>query len=295
MKIAVTGGAGFIGRALVEHLRAIGHEPVVLNRADLAAPAPKLSDVEALIHCAGLAHRDGRNSPTAEEFDEVNHFMAARLARVAAALGLRRFVFVSSISVVAGNPGPLRTGMPHAPIGDYGLSKAAAERSLLAVEDIEIVIIRPPLVYGPGAPGNLRALMRLCHSGLPVPFGMVENARSMVSRTNLVEALAHLATTDRSVDRQIFHIGDPPISTRELVRRARAAMRKPARLVPVPPIVLRAVLSLAGRARMADQLLGDLLVDSDALLEIGWRPRILTGEDIEAMAIAYKNQSRSGA
>lgn len=169
MRVAVTGATGFVGSALVSKLEAAGHNVMPLSREDIHDA--DFSGVETVVHCAALAHRTGAERPDAKTFDAVNHRLAVELARKAKAQGVRRFVFVSTIYTIAGNPSPLAPDMPLAPRDDYGRAKARAEAALLAMTGLDIVIARPVLVYGPGARANLKALMKLCDSRIPLPFG----------------------------------------------------------------------------------------------------------------------------
>ena len=162
MKIAVTGAGGFIGNALTKMLLGEGHKVQPLSRNELSDP--DFSGVQTVVHCAALAHRTGAERPDAATFDAINHRLAIELAIKAKAAGVRRFVFVSTIYTIAGNPLPLKPDMPLNPRDDYGRAKAKAEADLREISGIEIVIARPVLVYGPGARANLKALIKLCNS-----------------------------------------------------------------------------------------------------------------------------------
>lgn len=285
MRIAVTGAGGFIGSALTQMLAGEGHEVLPLSRNALSGP--DLSGVETVVHCAALAHRTGAERPDAATFDAVNHRLAVELAARAKAAGVRRFVFVSTIYTVAGNPSPLTPDMPLKPRDDYGRAKARAETGLRELSGIEIVIARPVLVYGPGARANLKALTRLCDSGLPLPFGLANNRRSFVSLENVARALTFLSVAPaQKVAGRVFHLAEPqPRSTKELVTKLRAALGKPSRLVPVPPVVMRLLLSAAGKSGLYDQLYGDLVADTSSLIEAGFD--YLPGDrQLEAMAQA---------
>lgn len=270
MKIAVTGAGGFIGSALVRHLQGEGHQVVALSRDDLENP--DFTDVETVVHCAALAHRTGAQRPDADAFDRINHRLAVELAGRAKEAGVRRFVLVSTIYTVAGNPSPLTPDMPLAPRDDYGRAKAKAEAELLTMDGLDVVVARPVLVYGKDARANLRALMKLCDSALPLPFGAARNRRSFVSLENAVRALAFLATAPAGrVAGRIFHLAEPePRSTRELVTKARAAMGRPSRLVSVPPVLMKILLTALGRKGLYDQLFGDLVADTSSLVAAGF-------------------------
>jgi len=253
-KVATTGASGFVGRALVDMLRGRGVPMVDLGRADLSAPA--LGGVDVVIHMAGLAHR---GAPDAD-FDAVNHRLTRHLLDAAIAQGVRRFVFVSSI---------------HAATADtpYGRSKRDAETAIAARSDeIETVIVRPPLVYGRDARANFAKLLRLCDTPLPLPFGAVDNRRSLVGRTNLCDALLFLAAHPGAAG-GTFPVADgPPLSLADMTRLIRRALGRPARLVGVPVPLLRAALTAIGQGSLAGQLLDDLVVDGSALAALGWRP-----------------------
>lgn len=290
MRIAVTGAGGFIGGALVRMLRAEGHDVVPLSRNDLSDP--DLSGIETVVHCAALAHRTGSERPDATTFDAVNHRLAVELAFKAKAACVKRFVFVSTIYTIAGNPLPLTPDMPLAPRDDYGRSKAKAEADLSAMTGIEIVIARPVLVYGPSARANLKALIKLCDNGLPLPFGLARNRRSFVSLENVARALVFLSTApaDR-VAGQVFHLAEPQTrSTRELVTKLRAALGKPPRLVPVPPVLMKMLLAALGKRGLYDQLFGDLVADGSSLIAAGFD--YLPGDpQLEAMALGPDPES----
>ncbi|WP_343313995.1 NAD-dependent epimerase/dehydratase family protein [Brucella sp. BE17] len=285
MIVAVTGAGGFVGSAVLQALGQADHAALPLSRHDLSQA--NLSGVEAVIHCAALAHRTGAERPDPKAFDAINHRLAVELAHRARHAGVKRFVFVSTIYTIAGNPQPLEPDMPLMPKeGDaYASAKALAEAELLAMQGIEIVIARPVLIYGPGARANLNALMRLCHSALPLPFGAADNARSYVSLQNVARALVFLAKAPtEKVAGRVFHLAEPqPRSMRELVRKARAAMGRPARIIPVPKWLMRLALVSIGRQGLYDQLFGDLVADGSAMTKAGFD--YLPGDkQIDAMA-----------
>ena len=285
MKVAVTGAGGFIGSAVLRELAGNGHDTLALSRDALLAP--DFDGVDAVIHCAALAHRTGAERPQADEFDAVNHRLTVELAEKARQAGVRRFIFVSTIYTIAGNPSPLMPDMPFSPRDDYGHAKAKAEAALLAMRGIEVVIARPVLVYGPDARANLRALMKLCDTGLPLPFGLANNRRSFVSLENVARALVFLVNAQKDqVSGQTFHLAEPePRSTRELVSKARKAMGRPSRLLPVPAFLMKVLLTLVGRQTLYEQLFGDMVADTSSLLAIGFD--YLPGDpQIAAMAIA---------
>ncbi|RLL76378.1 NAD-dependent epimerase/dehydratase family protein [Ochrobactrum soli] len=289
MKIVVTGAGGFIGSALMQQLYDEGHQVTPLSRNDLANAY--FSGTESVVHCAALAHRTGAERPDADAFDAVNHRLTVELAEKAKQAGVKRFVFVSTIYTIAGNPTPLTPDMPLSPRADddYGRAKAKAEAALLAMTGIEVVIARPVLVYGPGARANLRALMKLCDSAFPLPFGMANNQRSFVSLQNAARALAFLSQAPaEKVAGRVFHLAEPkPRSTRQLVSIARKAMGRPTRLLPVPPMLMRLLLTALGKKGLYEQLFGDLTADTSSLTGAGFE--YLPGDpQIAAMAAEFK-------
>ena len=286
MRIAITGSSGFIGSSLARHITENGHELIQIGRGSIQAP--NFQGAAAVIHCAGLAH--GRFN--AEEHDLVNNRIAVDLADAAAESGVERFVFVSTINVVAGNQGVLRPDMPYAPISAYGEAKANAERTLLMrPEGMEIVVARPPLVFGPGARGNLNSLMRLLDNPLPSPF--VENRRSMVSVSNLASSLLFLATTGGKVDRQIYHVTDGVISTATIAYWARIGMGRKPRPLPIAGKPLAALMKLIGKGKMADQLFGDLLIDGTDLIDLGWAPNANVADELTAMGSQFRTEGKA--
>jgi len=287
MKVAVTGASGFIGGAVVQQLMGEGHEVVALSRHDLSEP--DFMGVDTVIHCAALAHRTGAERPHADEFDAVNHRLTIALAERAKQSGVRRFIFVSTIYTIVGNPSPLTPDMPLSPRDDYGRAKAKAESALLTMRGIEVIIARPVLVYGPDARANLRALMKLCDTSLPLPFGSANNRRSFVSLENVARALVFLTTAQsEQVSGKIFHLAEPePRSTRELVSKVREALGRPQRLLPVPAFIMKALLTLVGRKTLYEQLFGDMVADTSSLIAIGFK--YLPGDaQIAAMAKAAR-------
>ncbi|MDQ3060461.1 MAG: NAD-dependent epimerase/dehydratase family protein [Pseudomonadota bacterium] len=314
--VAVTGAGGFVGRALVAQLLAQGcpdvralmrlapDKPVAgvsyFSDGDLTAPAPwqpALAGVDVLIHAAARAHllKDTASDPLAE-FRRVNTAGTLALAGQAAAAGVRRFVFVSSIGVNGVQTAPGRAfseaDEPH-PHNAYALSKWEAEQGLLqlaAQTGLEVVIIRPPLVYGCDAPGNFGALMRAVQRGWPLPLGAVPNRRSLVSLDNLVDFIL-TASRHPQAPGQTFLVSDGhDLSTTELVRSMAQAAGVSARLLPVPVWLMQAGASLMGKADMVQRLCGNLQVDtSKAHSLLNWVPPVSVNEGLQrAMAEMQK-------
>lgn len=309
MDVLVTGANGFVGRALLLRLAALEHfRPIAAVRTlpisesrlsnsasigeavryfelgDLANGAfePALfDDVSAVVHCAArvhVMHGAGKDSLTA--FRAVNVVGTLELAKLAASAGVKRFVYISTIKVngeatVLGEP--FQADDLPAPEDAYGLSKLEAEQGLklLAAETgMEVVIIRPPLVYGCGVKGNFGSMIKLVEKEIPLPFGAIHNKRSLVGIDNLVDLIVRCIDHPAAAN-QVFLAGDgQDLSTPELVRGLAMAMGKRARLIPVPTAVLRFGATLLGKPAVAHRLLGSLQVDISKARELlEWQPR----------------------
>ena len=306
----ITGASGFVGsqlarcltergapvrcvaRRIPEDGRAKSHSVDWYAVGDISQQVdwrPALSSVQSVLHCAALAHVElGQGVDALDAYREVNVMGTLRLAQQAADAGVERFVMLSSIGV-NGNQSvvPFTEASTPNPCDPYAVSKLEAEQALLELAGhtaMEVVIIRPPLVYGPGAPGNFGKLVRWVQSGLPLPLGSVDNLRSFVAVDNLV-SLAILCS-DRvhspQAAKQIFVVCDgEDVSTSTLLRKVAKAAERPSRLLPVPTSLLRAGLGLLGKQGMADRLLGNLQVDAlKAQTRLGWRPVVTMDEQL---------------
>lgn len=305
VNVAVSGANGFLGSAIVDRLRRDRQKVHVLVRntnsvnrklvgsdvTSLLEPAAwqsALKECSVFIHCAARAHiTSGPAKGSLPEFRKVNVDLTLELARQAAVAGVRRFVFVSSIGVNgrASHDRPFTpedTENPHTP---YALSKFEAEQGLHGIASetgLEIVIVRPPLVYGPNAPGNFGALTRIVRRGWPLPLGAVtQNRRSLVARDNLVDLLVTCADHAAAAN-QTFLVSDgEDLSTADLLRRLGRAMGRPARLWPVPTAWLRAGAYVLGQGDVAQRLLDNLQVDMTKTRRLlGWSPPIGVDEGL---------------
>ncbi len=289
--ILVTGATGFVGRRLVPRLIADGYAVrSAVRRAEGSAAAVMgdigpdtdwsraLEGIDSVVHLAGRAHVLKREADALAAFRLVNAAGTARLAEQAERAGVRRFVLISSVKAAAdtsGAQGLVETDPPH-PGTPYGISKLEGERALLSTARLmEAVVLRPPLVYGPGVKANFLALLRLVHSGIPLPLASVRNRRSLIALDDLVDAIV-VALTATAVAGGIFYVADgPPLSTPELIRALAAALGRPARLFTFPPGLLATAASLLGRKEAADSLLGSLALDDKAFrTATGWRPQV---------------------
>ena len=297
--VLVTGANGFVGRAVVDRLVADA-APVraAVRRVGATFPAPvaivatgeidaatrwgaALEGVAAVVHCAARVHRLGdRAGDPLAAFRAVNREGTVNLAKQAAAAGVRRFVFISSIGVngaeTFGRPfGADDAAAPHSP---YAVSKHEAELALAGIgaeTGLGVTVLRPPLVYGPNAPGNFATLLRAVHRGWPLPFGAIHNRRSFVAIDNLVDLIA-LVLRHEAAPGKTFLVSDgEDLSTTELLRRTAHALGRPARLIPVPASWLRAAAGLLGRRELGQRLCGSLQVDISATREsLGWQPPV---------------------
>lgn len=291
MRIAVTGASGFVGRALCKRLADQGHDVLPLVRTasglhgelvigDLASTGQAKIEADALIHLAARAHVMKDNPATAEQaYFSVNVDGTRRVIEMAVEGGARRLVYVSSIKAMAeqSTPGrPLRPSDVPAPEDAYGRSKLAAEnlaREATTKSGMDLVIVRPPLVYGPGVKGNFQSLIRIAQSGLPLPIGSIDNRRSMVSLANLVDILGLAAAHPGSAGRVLLPSDGDDLSTPRLVKTIAEACGARARLVPFPPTLLGMFAKIAGKEDMLRRLADTLQVDdSEARDELGWHP-----------------------
>jgi nucleoside-diphosphate-sugar epimerase len=246
-----------------------------------------LSGADTVVHLAARAHvLEEKTDDPLREFRLVNVEATWNLARQAAAGSVRRFVFVSSIGVNGNSTGLVpfsERDAPH-PQEAYAVSKHEAEqalRDLAAHSSMETVVIRPPLVYGPEAPGNFGRLCRLVQRAPLLPFGSVDNRRSLIALDNLVDFIV-TCMEHPSAANETFLVSDgEDLSTTDLMRRLARAMGKPSRLIPVPSALLMTGAALAGRRQMAQRLIGSLQVDiSKARRILGWVPPVSVDEGL---------------
>jgi nucleoside-diphosphate-sugar epimerase len=251
-----------------------------------------LAGISAVVHLAARVHvmADTAANPL-EEFRRVNVQGTLNLARQAAAAGVRRFVFVSSIKVngEATQPGfPFTADDAPAPLDAYGVSKMEAEQGLREIArqtGMDVVIIRPPLVYGPGVKANFAAMMRWLKRGVPLPLGAIHNQRSLVALDNLVDLIVTCITHPAAAN-PIFPVSDgEDVSTTGLLRRMGQAMGRPARLIPVPAGLLKLAATVLGKPDVAQRLCGSLPVDIEKTRRLlGWTPPLSLDEGLRRAA-----------
>lgn len=315
LSMLVTGASGFVGRAFCEEAIRRGYRvrAAVREPADFYLPGCEATHVpnigpetdwsealhgcDTVIHLASRVHvmHDVATDPLAE-FRKVNVEGTERLARSAVARGIKRFVFVSSIKVngeATGEDDRFDGDSLPCPQDPYGVSKFEAEQALrqVAVETgLEVVILRPPLVYGAAVKGNFIQMLGVLGKRVPLPLASVHNRRSLLYVGNLVDALITCATHPAAAGRHYLLCDDEDISTPELLRRLGAGMGRPARLFPCPVFLLRLAGKLVGKAAQVDRLIGSLRVDNGKIRqELDWIPPHTSQQGLRVTAEWYRN------
>ncbi len=317
MRVLVTGASGFVGRGLLSHLqgrpeldlvaavrRPIADIPAGIVQREVGALEAStdwqdaLSGAQVVIHCAARVHvMNEQATDPLSEFRRVNVEGTLNLARQASKAGVRRFVFISSIKVngegtIVGKP--FSADDEPKPQDPYGISKREAEQGLRALAQetgLEVVIIRPTLVYGPGVKANFLNMMRWLHKGVPLPFGAIDNQRSLVALDNLVDLIATCIYHPAAAN-QTFLVSDgEDLSTTELLRRMGFALGKPARLLPVPGRLLELGAIMLGQRALSQRLCGSLRVDIGKTRELlGWTPPVSVDDALAKTATYFLEQ-----
>ena len=305
--VFVTGASGFVGKALVRKLTADGYSVTAVPRRQDAARHFHCNQVDSyddgirlitahscIVHLAARVHvmSDKADDPRSA-FRAANVDLPLNLARHAAAAGVRRFIFLSSIKVNGEETLPghaFGADDDCAPHDSYAISKMEAEqglRKIAADTGLEVVIIRPPLVYGPGVRANFAALMHAVARGLPLPLGRIDNRRSLIALDNLLDFIAACIEHPAAAN-QTFVVSDGvDLSTPELIRRIARAVGKPARLIPVPLWMLKTGAALFGKQEKLQRLCGNLQIDISKTRELlGWKPPFSVDESLRHTAAA---------
>lgn len=316
----VTGGSGFLGRALIERLVQLPDCSVVAPVRATSAVLPAgvrqlpltslngtndwseaLTDVDVVVHAAARVHvmKEVASDPLGA-FREVNTEATLNLARQAAASGTKRFIFISSIKVngEGAEPGTVYSAddVP-APIDPYGISKLEAEqglKELAADTGMEVVIIRPVLVYGPGVKANFLSMMRWLYRGVPLPFGAVHNQRSLVAIDNLVDFIVTCSDHPAAAN-QVFLVSDgEDVSTTQLLRKLAGALGRPAILLPIPAWLMSGAAALLGQRALSDRILGSLQVDISKNRQLlGWTPPVTLDKALSLTAQHFLDSRKS--
>ena len=307
--VLVTGATGLVGSAVLQALHSRtgsaargavrnGVEATVGSAGPIWTPvgdigpacdwSQALADMRHVIHTAARVHimRDAATDPLAE-FRKVNVGGTVSLARQSAAAGVRRFILLSSIKVNGEQTEPghaFASDDEPNPQDAYAISKHEAEvglRAIAADTGMEVVIIRPPLVYGPGVKANFVALLRAVARGVPLPLGSIHNLRSLIALPNLVDFILTCLTHPAAANQTFVVCDGEDLSTPDLVRRMARAMDRPARLLPVPPSMLIAGAALVGKRAAAERLCGNLQIDNRKARDLlGWTPPIDVDEGL---------------
>lgn len=308
-QVLVTGARGFVGRHLCVHLERSGYRPRRASRGPAPAGAgdwvsvgalngatdwrPAVAGVDTVVHLAARVHVLKESAAGAgRRYREANVDASLALARAAAAAGVRRLVYVSSIKVNGEQTvdRPFRPEDPPRPRGAYAVSKWRAEQGLREFGErsgLEIVVVRPPLVYGPGVGGNFRRLLALVDRGWPLPLGFEHNRRSMISVFNLADLLLRCCEVERAPAQPLLVSDGEDVSTAELIRRLGRFLGRPARLWSAPAARLLGRLGPGAVRRLA----GSLQLDpGSSFRSLDWRPLTSMADALAATASAYRRE-----
>lgn len=322
--ILVTGASGFVGRALCRELHSEGRMVRGVSRSGAPdSPTPNAVDewitiesidsrtewsaalkgVDAVVHLAARVHQMHETRSDESLYEEVNSRGTLRLAAAAARCGVRRLVFLSTAKVNGESTSRTPSGdwerfsesdLPE-PADAYALSKWQAEQGLhqIALEaGLEVVVLRPPLVYGPGVRANFLKLIETIDRGVPLPLGSVDNLRSLIYVENLASAIA-LCIDQPAAAGQTYLLSDTEISTPALIRAVAAALHRPARLLSVPQAFLKVAGAATGRSAAVTRLLSSLVVDSTRIRrELGWSPAYSLESGLSQTARWYADHVR---
>lgn len=320
MRVLVTGATGFVGNALIPELLRAGHTVRAAVWSDLGGELTEgveaievgdigpdtnwdaaLDGIEGIIHLAARAHvMEETSSDPLAQYRRANTEGTRRLAEAAGQAGIQRFVFLSSIKVNGERTDgcPFNEAFVPAPEDAYGITKLEAERALGAAAQpygIEAVIVRSPLVYGPGVKGNFLRLMDICSKGLPLPLSAIRNARSLVYVGNLANALQTSLDHEAAAGETFLVSDGEPVSTPDLVRGIAKALGSSTRLFPVPLTFLRVGAGALGKSGMAERLVGSLAVDDRKIRKIlAWHPPATMLEGLRETAAWYQARGSSG-
>ncbi len=302
-RILVTGASGFIGSALCSALAAAGHSVRQASRTPSSSLAreriewmqlpdleesvdwaPFVAGMDIVIHLAGISHRWDSNSG---RYDRINRDATVGLALASRNQDIKRLIFMSSIAAQVGSASDhVATELDEPkPVNDYGRTKLAAEVEIQRL-GLPYTILRPVIVFGPGVRANFARLIRLASLPIPLPFGAFKNQRSLLSIDNLLEAVMFCLSSPETLN-QVFIVSDPqPIAVAEIIATLRKAAGRPAGLVLIPPVAIKALLRATGREALWNQFGRSLVASSAKLQQLGWKPKVDTKTALEAMVRA---------
>lgn len=310
--VFITGGTGFVGGQIVEALKkrkafsltmavrradsvSLGGGVGIVSLPDLADPSAwrfSLQGVDVVIHAAARVHvmRD-RSSDPLDDYRRANVNGTMNLARRAAEAGVKRFIYVSSVKVNGERTLQSAPFLPDGnfhPVDPYGISKWEAEQALMDLSrktQMEVVIVRPVLVYGPGVKANFLSMMRWLQKGIPLPLGAINNKRSLVALDNLVDFIITCIEHPAAAHETFLVSDGEDLSTTELLQRMAAALNMPARLLPIPPVLLKCSAGLLGKSIIAQRLCDSLQVDISKNRELlGWYPPVSVDDALKKTA-----------
>jgi len=308
MNTLVTGANGFVGRALCDYLSKNKMSTYALTRksqTDLKVKDQFIVDdfleydewrkilerMDVVIHTAGLAHVRGRPD---QDYYRINTEITKKLALECIKAGVKRFVFVSSVLVYGVSSSKNRISLSTSlnPLTHYGRSKALAEEFLQDLHDrgaIEVVIVRPPVVYGPAAQGNVKFLVKAINHNLPMPFAGIKNLRSMIYIYNLCHALMACALSPHSAGHAFLVSDGEDISTEYLINTLAKGLHKSSKLLPFPVSLLKFALKLVGKKEMLEKIIGSFQLDiSDIQQKLGWKPIVTVQEGLIKTAHSFR-------
>ncbi len=300
LRILVTGSSGFIGQAVSSALAEAGHRVRAASRKPNRTPdqagiewmelpdlskdvdwSPLVEGMDVVVHLAAIAHR---SEADAGDYIRVNHTATAALAECCRSHAVKRLIFMSSIGAQTGSAADhvvTETDEPH-PVTGYDRAKLAAEEDIRR-SGVPFTILRPVIVYGPGAKANIALLTRIAALPLPLPFGAFRNRRSLLAIENLVQAIEFCLEGPQTLN-QVFIVGDPePITLAEMFAALREGAGRSPRLVPVPPFAVKALVTAMGRSELWDRVGRDLVASPAKLLAAGWSPLTGTRDGLRAM------------
>lgn len=309
MKLLLTGGSGFLGSRVYEvaktqglELRSVVRKPMLCDSAVIVAEINSQTNwfgafdgVDCVVHCAARVHQMNESATDAlEAYREVNTLGTLNLARQAAQAGVKRFIFISSIKVngeFSPSGHPFQPDLVHVPDDPYGLSKYEAEvqlRELAKETGIEVVIIRPPLVYGPGVKANFLSMMHWIKKGIPLPLGAIHNSRSLVYIDNLVDLILTCCKHPKAAGETFLASDDKDVSTTQLLKAVALSMNKRARLIPIPMSIIEFAAQVIGKPQISQRLCGSLQVDISHTRKIlDWEPPVTFEQGMNRTVQAY--------
>lgn len=314
-RILVTGGNGFVGLNLCPALVNAGHHVRITTRTEIPTAntrnieavvtgdigiktnwTPILENIDFVVHLAGRAHvmRETHLDPL-KAFQQTNVEGTKYLAEAAAQQGIKRFIFMSSVKALGERTGekPLQETDTPSPEDAYGKSKFEAEQALRVISqttNLETVILRPPLIYGPHVKGNFKTLLKACSKKIPLPLGAVDNQRSLIFVGNLVDAISQCLAHDNAAGHTFLLRDDINLSSKEMVQNIAQALDVPARLIPLPLTILRLAGQLTGKKAMIQRLTESLVVDDSHIRTVlGWKPPYSMVEGMKQTAAWYQS------